>query len=105
LRRRLAGGGAQRDFPTLEELAIAGATDYFAELIPVGMVREAFPDSGIGFSFATDHPEGFGNDDLQLIDAVLPATATLRLNSRRSDTLASSFGIVTSAFGQCPFVC
>jgi adenylate cyclase len=35
LRRRLAGGGAQRDFPILEELAIAGATDYFAELIPV----------------------------------------------------------------------
>ena len=54
LRRQLAGDGAQRDFPILEELATAGATDYFAELIPVGMVTEAFPDSGIGFSFATD---------------------------------------------------
>ena len=62
LRRRLAGCEAQRDFPILEDLATAGATDYFAELIPVGMVTEAFPDSGIGFSFATDHPEGFGND-------------------------------------------
>src|SRR3984885_1705061 len=72
LRRRLAGCGAQRDFPILEELAIAGATDYFAELIPVGMVTEAFPDSGIGFSIAADHPDGFGNDDLQLIEAVLP---------------------------------
>jgi adenylate cyclase len=53
-------------------LAIAGATDYFAELIPVGMVTEAFPDSGIGFSFATDRPDGFGDDDLRLIEAVLP---------------------------------
>ena len=70
LRRRLAGCGAQRDFPILEELAIAGATDYFAELIPVGMVTEAFPDSGIGFSFATVHPAGFGSDDLRLIEAV-----------------------------------
>ena len=31
LRRRLAGSGAQRDFPVLEQLAIAGATDYFAD--------------------------------------------------------------------------
>ena len=75
LRRRLAGGGAQRDFPILKEFAIAGATDYYAELIPVGMVTEAFPDNGIGFSFATDHPEGFDNDDLQLIEAVLPAVS------------------------------
>ena len=75
LRRRLAGSGAQRDFPVLEHLAIAGATDYFAELIPVGMVTEAFPDSGIGFSFATDRSDGFGDDDLRLIQAVLPAVS------------------------------
>jgi adenylate cyclase len=72
LRRRLAGTRAHRDFPVLEHLAVAGATDYFAELIPVGMVTEAFPDSGIGFSFATDRPDGFGDDDLRLIEAVLP---------------------------------
>jgi hypothetical protein len=77
LRRRLTGE-AQRDFPFLEELANSGATDYVAELIPVGMVTEAFPDSGIGFSFATDHPEGFGENDLRLIQAVLPAVAALR---------------------------
>ena len=71
LRRQLAGDGAQRDFPILEELATAGATDYFAELIPVGMVTEAFPDSGIGFSFATDRqPKA-----LRLIEAVLPAVS------------------------------
>src|SRR5215469_6762826 len=75
LRRRLTGSEAQRDFPFLEELANSGATDYIAELIPVGMVTEAFPDNGIGFSFATDHPEGFGENDLRLIEAVLPAVA------------------------------
>ena len=96
LRRRLAGGGAQRDFPILEELAIAGATDYFAELIPVGMVTEAFPDNGIGFSFATDHPEGFGNDDLQLIEAVLPAVS-LAIVSDVEHTIAA--GLLAAYLG------
>ena len=96
LRRRLAGCGAQRDFPILEELAIAGATDYFAELIPVGMVTEAFPDSGIGFSFATDHPDGFGNDDLQLIEAVLPAVS-LAIVSDAEHTIAA--GLLAAYLG------
>jgi adenylate cyclase len=92
--RRLAGGGAQRDFPILEELAIAGATDYFAELIPVGMVTEAFPDDGIGFSFATDHP--FGNDDLQLIEGVLPAVS-LAIVSDAEHTIAA--GLLAAYLG------
>ena len=88
LRRRLIGDGAQRDFPIVEQLAIAGATDYVAELIPVGMVSEAFPDSGIGFSFATDHIEGFGENDLKLIQAVLPAVA-LAIMSDAEHTIAA----------------
>jgi hypothetical protein len=51
-------------------LANSGATDYVAELIPVGMVTETLSENGIGFSFATDHPEGFDECDLQLIEAV-----------------------------------
>jgi adenylate cyclase len=47
LRRRLAGGGAQRDFPILEELAIAGATDYHAELIPVVWSRRRSLTTGL----------------------------------------------------------
>jgi adenylate cyclase len=77
-----------RDFSILEELAIARATDYFAELIAVGMVTEAFPDSGIGFSFATDQPEGFGNDDLRLIEGVLPSMA-LAIVSDAEHTIAA----------------
>ena len=88
LRRRLIGDGAQRDFPVVEQLAIAGATDYVAELIPVGMVSEAFPDSGIGFSFATDHIEGFGENDLKLIQALLPAVA-LAIMSDAEHTIAA----------------
>jgi hypothetical protein len=56
MRWRLIGSGALRDFAVVGQLAVAGGTDYFAELIPVGRVSEAFPDSGLGFSFATIMP-------------------------------------------------
>jgi hypothetical protein len=90
LRRRLIGDGAQRDFPVVEQLAIAGATDYVAELIPVGMVSEAFPDSGIGFSFATDRPEAFRENDLRLIEAVLPAIALANMADTEHTIAADS---------------
>ena len=96
LRRRLTGSESQRDFPFLEELANSGATDYVAELIPVGMVTEAFPDSGIGFSFATDHPEGFAENDLRLIQAVLPAVA-LAIVSDAEHTIAA--GLLAAYLG------
>jgi len=96
LRRRLTGSESQRDFPFLEELANSGATDYVAELIPVGMVTEAFPDSGIGFSFATNHPEGFGENDLRLIQAVLPAVA-LAIVSDAEHTIAA--GLLAAYLG------
>lgn len=96
MRCRLTGSDARRDFPVLEQLANAGATDYFAELIPIAMVSEAFPDSGIGFSFASDHPEGFGEDDLRIIEAVLPAIS-LAIVSDAEHTIAS--GLLAAYLG------
>jgi adenylate cyclase len=96
LRRRLTGNEAQCDFPVLEELANSGATDYVADLIPVGMVTEAFSENGIGFSFATDHPDGFGEHDLQLIEAALPAVA-LAIMSDAEHTIAA--GLLAAYLG------
>jgi adenylate cyclase len=97
LRRRLTGNEAQRDFPVLEELAAnSRATDYVAELIPVGMVTEAFSENGIGFSFATDQPGGFDECDLQLIEAALPAVA-LAIMSDAEHTIAA--GLLAAYLG------
>jgi adenylate cyclase len=60
------------------------------------MVTEAFPDSGIGFSFATNHPEGFGENDLRLIQAVLPAVA-LAIVSDAEHTIAA--GLLAAYLG------
>src|SRR5215472_6012687 len=75
LRWRLGEAETQQDSWYIKELLEAGATDYIVELVPWGRVRDAFPESGIGFSFATDDPAGFAEEHLQLIEAVLPAVS------------------------------
>lgn len=73
LRRRLRGPYARLDYAVLEELAAAGATDYFAQLVAFGAAGDPSRGTGVGYSFATDHPAGFHDDDLALIEASLPA--------------------------------
>jgi adenylate cyclase len=89
LRRRLTGPEAQLDFPGLQELASSGATDYFAEIIRFGVDGDTSRGTGIGYSFATDRPEGFRGEDLLLMKAVLPAVS-LAMMAHASHTIASS---------------
>ncbi len=96
LRRRLAGPEAQCDFPLLEELAAAGATGYFAEIVRFGAEGDASRGSGIGYSFATDRPEGFCDDDLVLLKAVLPVVS-LAMMAHAGHTIAS--GLLAAYLG------
>jgi adenylate cyclase len=89
LRRRLAGPEAQLDFPILEEFAAAGATDYFAEIVRFGAAGDPSHGIGVGYSFATDRAEGFREDDIQLLMAVLPALS-LAMMTHAGHTIASS---------------
>jgi adenylate cyclase len=74
LRRRLVGSEARLDFPILAELASDGATDYFAELVRPG-VAQASGVGGVAYSFATDRAEGFSDDDIATLRAVLPVVS------------------------------
>jgi adenylate cyclase len=78
LRRRLTGPEALLDFSILKDLAAAGASDYFAQVVRFGADGDASHGTGIGYSFATDLPGGFGADELVLLRAVLPAVSRLR---------------------------
>jgi adenylate cyclase len=89
LRRRLSGPGAQLDFPALEELAAAGGTDYFAEVVGFGEKADPSRGTGIGYSFATDRPEGFDDEDLKLLKAVLPVVS-LSMMAHAGHTIAAS---------------
>jgi adenylate cyclase len=70
LRRHLTGPEAQLDFPVLEELAAAGGSDYFAEIVRFGSEGDPSHGTGIAYSFATDRATGFSDDDLTLLKAV-----------------------------------
>ena len=95
LRRRLTGPEARFDFPILRRLAVAGATDYFAQLTSFARGDPA-RGQGIGISFATDRPDGFGEEDLMLIRAVLPA-ASLAIMTYAGYTIAS--GLLAAYLG------
>jgi adenylate cyclase len=88
LRRHLCGPEALLDFPLLEELARAGGTDYFAQIVRFGPEGDASRGTGIAYSFATDRREGFGEDDLALLRAVLPALS-LAMMTHAGHTIAS----------------
>jgi adenylate cyclase len=66
LRRRLVGPEAVVDFPVLEELRAAGATDYFAFAIPFGIGR----DDGLVGSWVTDRKRGFFDADLRALHRI-----------------------------------
>jgi adenylate cyclase len=88
MRRRLAGPDALLDFPVLEELADDGATDYFAQIVRFGPEGDASRGTGIAYSFTTDRREGFSEDDLTLLRAVLPALS-LAMMAHAGHTIAS----------------
>ena len=66
LRRRLTGPMARLDFPVLEELAGEGATDYVAMVLPFSDGTRQF------IAFASDHADGFRDDELAFLESLLP---------------------------------
>jgi adenylate cyclase len=88
LRRRLVGPEARLDFPILQQIAAAGASDYFAEVVRFGADGDPSHGTGIGYSFATDRAGGFSDDDLVLLRAVLPAVS-LAMMTHAGHTIAS----------------
>jgi adenylate cyclase len=97
LRRRLSGPHQQLDFPVLKLLAESGGTDYFAELVFFGETGDPSRGTGVGFSFAADGPEGFGDDDILLVQAVLPVVS-LALMADAEHTIAT--GLLAAYLGE-----
>ena len=89
MRRRLTGPHRQIDFPVLEELAAAGGSDYFAQIVRFGAEGDLSHGTGIAYSFATDRTGGFNDDDIALLKAVLPALS-LAMMTHAGHTIASS---------------
>jgi adenylate cyclase len=96
LRRRLDAGETALDSPVLRQLAAAGATDYFAQVVGFGAGDPA-RGTGVGYSFATARPEGFDDDNITLLQAVLPAVS-LALMADAEHRIAS--GLLAAYLGE-----
>ena len=88
MRRRLREDPSQRDFPVLEEFFADGATDYVAYIFVYGEFGERSQGSGVVCSFTSDRKDGFGDDDVRLIQATLPALA-LAIKAHSGHLIAS----------------
>jgi adenylate cyclase len=95
MRRHLITGPDQRDFPILEEFYAAGATDYFAQVFTFGG-DDPSQGNGVFFSFTSDGPGGFADDNLLLIQTALPALA-LAIKSDAAHVIAA--GLLAAYLG------
>jgi adenylate cyclase len=96
IRRRISAGADQRDFPVLEELFVAGATDYFAQVY-LFAGGDPGQGSGVFYSFTSDGPGGFSEDDLSLMQTTLPALS-LAIKARAGYVIAA--GLLSAYLGE-----
>lgn len=77
MHRILQGQGAVVDFPILQELAERGCTDWYGAVtgFESDSILETPGSLGMANSWSTDHPAGFSDENLALIDRLFPIFA------------------------------
>ncbi|MEN8195972.1 MAG: adenylate/guanylate cyclase domain-containing protein [Pseudomonadota bacterium] len=88
IRRRLIDPATPRDFPILDDMEQLGVTDYLVKGLPF---RQGV---GQAITLATDHPRGFSDANLAMLETALPtfaATAELINLERMSRVLLQTY--------------
>jgi len=75
LRRTLVGADAALDFPILEQLRTEGGTDYYSVFIPFDIGSPSQSGTGLISSWATDRPGGFTDEEVAVLDRLMPRLA------------------------------
>lgn len=75
LRRRLDDDNTVQEFPILQELRANGATDYYARVTPFEIGGRRDVETGLISSWATDRPTGFSDNDIAVLDRLIPRLA------------------------------
>lgn len=94
LRRRLDASYRRGEFPLLDEFMAEGVTDYVAFVTPVGETLRLGDRSGMLSSWTTDAPEGFADDEIALLAAVMrvfAVTFMLRTTRQTARTLITTY--------------
>ena len=75
LRRRLTGPDAKLDLPLFKKLAGEGATDYYMRIVDFDLTGSKDLETGMVSSWTTDLPGGFGDEEIAVLDRLLPRLA------------------------------
>lgn len=94
LRRRLAGPVAQLDFPLFEQLAADGATDYYMRITEFDLTGSKELETGMVSSWTTDREGGFGDEEIAVLERLLPRlalTAKVRLTRDIAENVLDTY--------------
>jgi adenylate cyclase len=95
LRRRVGpAANLGAEFPILADLAAEGVTDYVAYCLRLGGSVVIGQMDCIFSSWTTDHPAGFGDRELAMIDGIVPCVGSALLGislGRIADTLVETY--------------
>jgi adenylate cyclase len=94
LRRRLDAGYRRGEFPLLDTLQDAGATDYAAFVTRIGEGPRLGNIRGVISSWTTDRPGGFSDGHVALLARVMPPLALafmLQTTSRVARTMVTTY--------------
>jgi adenylate cyclase len=96
-RHRLTAGDDWREFPILVDLRERGATDYYAQIVIFGSPEQAWArQDGCIFSWATDHPDGFSDDQIAALRWLGNRFGIIAKLDRREQT---AINVVTTYLG------
>ena len=94
LRRRLDATYRRGEFPMLDRLQDEGGTDYAAFALRVGRSVRLGEGKGLAASWMTDAPNGFSEEQIELLAGILPALTLamfLRITHRAARTLLATY--------------
>ena len=94
LRRHLVGPDAELDFPLFEQLAAEGASDYYMSIVDFDLTGSKDLETGMVSSWTTDRPGGFGDDEIAVLDRLLPRlalTAKARLTRDIAENVLNTY--------------
>jgi adenylate cyclase len=94
LRRRVGGNYRRGEFPLVDALVDAGATDYAAFNLRVAPHLRMGTAEGAVASWTTDAPAGFADAEVALLEGIMPALTlalTLRTTHRAARTIVATY--------------
>jgi adenylate cyclase len=92
-RHRRDGVYREGQFPVIDKLLGEGATDYLAYIIPFTDSARTSDTDALSSSWCTDRPEGFTDEEIAILDRVVPTLAIVLRNRSMAKTATNVLSV------------